>query len=179
MFSALNIGSTVYVLCKEEKKPKLYVAQITERTEPTANLNAPQPMYGQPMPRTMKIIAKAGDTEFTFDNLDANAKFAVYPRENTTIAINREDMCAEWMRIVSNSRQIIDSIPHHQSVIDADNEIQSILNPQYAKEQERDKEIGELKNEMSEIKGSLSTIESLLTSLNAGNVSASRKTKEQ
>lgn len=179
MFSALNIGSTVYVLCKEEKKPKLYVAQVTERTEPTANMNAPQPMYGQPMPRIMKIVAKAGDTEFTFDNLDANAKFAVYSKENTTISTNREDMCAEWMRIVGYSRQIIDSVPYHQSVIDADNEIQSILNPQYAKEQERDKEIGELKKEMSDIKGGLTDIRTMLTEIAAGNVSGSRKTKEQ
>lgn len=178
MFSALNIGSTVYVLCREDKKPKLYVAQVTERTEPTANMNAPQPMYGQPMPRIMKIVAKAGDTEFTFDNLDANAKFAVYPRENTTISINREEMCAEWMRIVGNSRQIIDSVPYHQSVIDADNEIQSILNPQFAKEQERDKEISELKREMSDIKGGIQDVHKMLSDIVAGNVSGSRKTKE-
>lgn len=176
MFSALQQGSTVYILCKD-KKPKLYVAKVVERTDPVPNMNAPKPMYGQPMPSVMRLVAVSGENRFEFNELDANARMVPY-KENSIIAINKEDMSAEWDRIVSISRQSLDSVPYHQSIISADDEIRAILNPQYAKEQERDKEIGKLKSEMSDIKGSLSTITELLTSLNAGNVSGSRKSKD-
>lgn len=177
MFSALQKGSTVYVLCKGEK-PKLYVAQVVERTDPVPNMNAPRPMYGQPMPAVMKLTALSGDTRFEFSELDANARIFAY-KENSIISTNIEDMSMEWDRIVGISRQSLESVPYHQSIVDADDEIRSILNPQFAKEQERDKEIGALKQKMSGIESSLSNITELLTSLNAGNVSASRKTPKE
>lgn len=177
MFSALRQGSTIYVLCMEGR-PKLYVAQVTEFTNPVPKLNVTPPPFGQPMPMTVDIKATDGKTNFVFEKLDSNAKVFNYVG-NSIVATSREDLNAEWDKILSASKHHVENTPYHQGVIDASNEILSILNPQYAKEQEREQKIGQLEKKMSGIENSLSNIETLLTSLNAGNVSASKKvTKE-
>lgn len=176
MFSALRQGSTIYVLAMEGR-PKVYVAQVTEHTNPVPKLVNTPPMYGQPQQMTVDIKATDGKTNFQFDKLDANAVVFEYVGNNI-VATNLDALNVEWDKRLSASKHHIEMTPYHQGVIDASSEILSVLNPQYAKEQERDKEIGALKQKMSGIESSLSNITELLTSLNAGNVSASRKTKE-
>ncbi len=177
MFSALRQGSTIYVLAMEGR-PKVYVAQVTEHTSPVPKIVNTPPMYGQPQPMTVDIKASDGKTNFQFDKLDANAVVFEYVGNNI-VATNLEALAIEWDKRYSQSKHHVETTPYHQGVLDAAPEVLSILNPQFAKEQARDREIGNLKNEMTEIKGSLSTITNLLTSLNAGNVSTSRKQKEQ
>lgn len=177
MFSALRQGSTIYVLAMEGR-PKVYVAQVTEHTNPVPKLVNTPPMYGQPQQMTVDIKASDGKTNFQFDKLDANAVVFEYVGNNI-VATNLDALAIEWDKRYSQSKHHVETTPYHQGVLDAAPEVLSIINPQFAKEQERDKEIGNLKSEMTEIKGSLSTITELLTSLNAGNVSASRKPKEQ
>lgn len=135
-------------------------------------------MYGQPQQMTVDIKATDGKTNFQFDKLDANAVVFEYVGNNI-VATNLDALNVEWDKRLSASKHHIEMTPYHQGVIDASAEILSILNPQYAKEQERDKEIGALKQKMSGIESSLSNITELLTSLNAGNVSASRKTPKE
>ena len=177
MFSALRQGSTIYVLAMEGR-PKVYVAQVTEHTNPVPKLVNTPPMYGQPQQMTVDIKATDGKTNFQFDKLDANAVVFEYVGNNI-VATNLDALAVEWDKRYSQSKHHIEMTPYHQGVIDASAEILSVLNPQYAKEQERDKEIGALKQKMSGIESSLSNITELLTSLNAGNVSASRKTPKE
>lgn len=177
MFSALRQGGTIYVLSMEGK-PKLYVAQVTEHTNPVPKLNVTQPPFGQPMPMTVDIKATDGKTNFQFDKLDANAAVFEYVG-NTIVATNIDALNAEWDKRLSISKHHVETTPYHQGVLDAAPEIMSILNPQFAKEQEREKKIGVLEQKMSGIENSLSNIENLLTSLNAGNVSGSRKTTKE
>ena len=177
MFSALRQGSTIYVLAMEGR-PKVYVAQVTEHTNPVPKLVNTPPPFGQPMPMTVDIKATDGKTNFQFDKLDANAVVFEYVGNNI-VATNLDALNVEWDKRLSASKHHIEMTPYHQGVIDASAEILSILNPQFAKEQERDKEIGALKQKMSGIESSLSNITELLTSLNAGNVSASRKTPKE
>ena len=181
MFSSLQKGSTVYVLCKEDK-PKLYVAQVVERTEPTANFNAPRPMYGQPAPSTMKLVAMSGDTRFEFSELDANAKIVPY-KGNSIIAVSREDMGAEWDRIVGNSRQALDSVSYHQGIIDADDEIRAVLYPQFAKDKANEQKIVSLEQKIGGIEKTLSTMHSefremFSSALNGGVTSGVSRKKE-
>lgn len=171
----------MYVLCKEDK-PKLYVAQVVERTEPTANFNAPRPMYGQPAPSTMKIVAMSGDTRFEFSELDANARIVQY-KGDSIIAVSREDMVAEWDRIIGNSRQTLDSMAYHQSIVDADDEIRSALNPQFAKDKANEQKIVSLERKVDGIEGTLSDMRSeirnmLSAALNGGVSSGVSRKKE-
>lgn len=165
MFSTLQPGSTVYVLCREER-PKLYVAKVTERTEPVPNMNAPRPMYGQPLPNVVKVVAEADGNTFIFNEVDANSKLFV-SKQNAIISTTKEDMAAEWDRITAISRQALDSMAYHQGILDADDGIRAMLNPQFAKEQEREMKMGVLETKMTGIEQALSSIQTMLSSLGA------------
>lgn len=160
-----------------EGRPKIYVAQVTEHTNPVPKLMNTPPMYGQQQPMTVDIKATDGKTNFQFDKLDANAVVFEYVGNNI-VATNLDALNIEWDKRLSQSKRHVEMTPYHQGVLDAAPEIMAVLNPQYANEKRRDEEIGQLKSEMSDIKGSLSTITELLTSLNAGNASVPRKNKE-
>ena len=174
MFQSLRQGSTIYVLSMEGR-PKVYVAQVTEHTSPVAKLNSTPPPFGQPMPMTVDIKATDGKTNFQFDKLDAGAVVFEYVGNNI-VSTTMEALAVEWDKRLSASKRHVDMTPYHQGVIDAAPEINAIINPQFAREQERDREIGNLKTEMSGMKGTLSNIEAMLSNvLNGGNNSSSRK----
>lgn len=177
MFSALRQGSTVYVLSMDGR-PKLYTAQVTEFTNPVPKLLNTPAMYGQPQPMTVDIKATDGKTNFQFDKLDANALVFEYTGGNI-VATSLDALNMKWDERYTQSKRHVEATPYHQGVLDAAPEIMAILNPQFAKEQERDREIGNLKNEVSGMKDTLSDIREMLNNaINAGNTSSSRKSKE-
>lgn len=176
MFSALKEGSTVYVLYKENK-PKLYVAKVVERKEPVPDMNAPRPMYGEPMPCVMDIVAIAGAHRFEFNAIKANASMVSYKQE-AIIADNMEEMGKEWDRILAMSKQAMDSMPYHQDIIDADKEIRPILNPEIARQQEQEEKLGALEGKVSNMETTLTDIRNMLTSALSGNTGTTSRKKE-
>lgn len=175
MFSALRQGSTLYVLSMEGR-PKVYVAQVTEFTNPTPKLVNTPPMYGQPQPMTVDIKATDGKTNFQFDKLDANAVVFEYTGNNV-VATNLEALNVKWDEKFTQSKRHVEDTPYHQGVLDAAPEIMAVLNPQYAKEQEREKKIGNLEQKVSGMESTLSDIREMLNTALNGNTN-SRKTKE-
>lgn len=188
MFSALRQGSTLYILSKGDK-PELRIGTVTAVSDPVAKFGS-MPVYGQPQPTTVNVTVKVDESTMTFEKLDSGAVIMTYPNENTVVASSREAMAGEVEAMERTSRQIVESVPYHQSVLSSCDGILRTLNPQFAKEKEREEKMTELENKVSGIDSRLTEIKDMiagLASVNAprvahaapiASVSASQQVKE-
>ena len=167
MFSALRQGSTIYILRKGEK-PELRVGTVTAITDTIPKFGE-TPIYGQQMTTTVNITVKEDDSTMTFEKLDSGASIMSYPNENTVVTSSREAMSGEVDSMIRTSQQIVDSIPYHKSVLASCDSILRSLNPQFAKEKEREEKIVDLEKKVSGMEDTLSDIRNMLSTALAGN----------
>ena len=71
-------------------------------------------------------------------------------------------MSAEVEAMLRQSRQILDSVDYHRSVVSSCETMLSQLNPQIAKEKAQEQKITQLETKMSGIEGTLSNIQGML-----------------
>lgn len=174
MFSALRQGSTIYILRKGEK-PELRVGTVASVSDPMPKFGQ-TPIYGQQMPTTVNITVKVDDSTLTFEKLDSGALIMSYPNENTIVASSREAMSGEVDAMLRTSQQIIDSVPYHKSVLESCDGILRTLNPQFAKEKDREEKMEQLENKVTGMETTLSEIRNMLNAaLSGGGTGASRK----
>lgn len=163
----------LYILHKGEK-PDLRIGTVTAITDPVPKFGQ-TPIYGQQMATTVDISVKVNDASLRFEKLDSGAAIMTYPTENTVVASSREAMAGEVEAMIRNSRQIIDSIPYHRSVLESCDGMLRKLNPQFAKEKEQEEKLGALEGKVTSMETTLTDIRNMLTSALAGNGAASRK----
>jgi hypothetical protein len=72
-------------------------------------------------------------------------------------------MSNEVDNMLSNSKNIVDSISYHQKVIESCEEILKNLNPRFAKEKERDEDISNLKNKIGGLENKMDKLISILS----------------
>lgn len=154
MFSALRQGAVLYILEKGDT-PKLKIGQIEGVTQPRFN---PQTGFGTTI---IDIAAKVDNERKDFVGVPSNA--SIHGAGNYVISENREAMISEVNGMLQTSKQIVDNIDYHRSVISACEDILRQLNPDYAKQQERDDAIDSLKQEVGSLKNDMSKILDLLT----------------
>ena len=73
-------------------------------------------------------------------------------------------MNGEVESMLRNSKNILESVPYHQNVLVACDEMMKELNPQLAKEKEQEKKIAMLENRMGGMESTLQDIHKLLNS---------------
>lgn len=165
MFSALRQHSTLYILLKGET-PKLIIGKVEGVSQPQSKMvNSFAGGFGQNFQSTVNIVATDADgnryefpemrADLSIENKSCNGVEAI-------ISESRESMLAEVEGMASSSKVILDSVPYHQSVIKACEMMQSQLNPQLAKDKERDEEMLQLRNDMDGLKGSIDDIKTML-----------------
>lgn len=154
MFSALRQGSVLYILEKGES-PTLKIGQVTSVSQPTYNNNFL--VNGS----TVNINVKVGDQTMDFQNIVGSLSVASY--NNVTIAETKELMSNEVDNMLSNSKNIIDSVSYHQKVVESCEEILKNLNPRFAKEKERDEDISNLKHKIGGLENKMDKLISILS----------------
>ena len=165
MFSALRQHSTLYILLKSDP-PKLVIGKVEAVSEPqTKTMNAFGGAFGQGFQRTVNIVATDADgnryefpemkAELSIENKSCNGTDAV-------ISESTEAMLAEVEGMRSHSQSILNSIPYHKSVTEACEKMQVQLNPQVAKDKERDKEMQQLRSDVNNLHGSIEDIKHML-----------------
>lgn len=152
MFSALRQGSTVYILEKGEK-PILKIGQVVSATSPTN--------YNYLNAGTVDINVKYKDESLEFKQLPTQLNIATYG--NTIVSESREQLSQEVENMIRESKQIIDSIPHHEVVITEGEEILKQLNPQFAKQKDQEDKINNLETKVGSMESKLDNIASMLT----------------
>lgn len=152
MFSALRQGSILYILEKGDH-PTLKMGQVVSVSQPTYNNNF--------LATPININVKVGDQNTDFQNV--NGALSVTSYNNVTIAETKELMSNEVENMLQNSKNIIESVPYHNGVIESCEEILKDLNPRFAKEKERDEDISNLKNKIGGLENKMDTLISILS----------------
>ena len=151
MFSALQQGSIIYIL-EKSNSPILRTGQVVSITQPTFNNSF--------LATNVDINVKSGDQDMSFKNVPSNQ--SVFRYDNAVIAETKELMSQEVENMLQNSRNIVNSVTYHNEVIKQCESILKELNPRFAKEQERDEDINNLKNKIGGIESKMDQILSLL-----------------
>ena len=115
------------------------------------------------------ITAKIEGKKQEFKNLPSNASIANFEVNNFIVADSREAMIAQVDSMLQNSKQIIDSVEKHKTIISDCDKILKQLNPNFAKELDRDNAIASLaervnvmQTEFGDIKGNVKEILNIL-----------------
>lgn len=152
MFGALGKGNTFYILDKTTK-PILKVGKVIE-----AKIN-PQ-FYGLAN-QEVDISVDVNGENYEFKKIPANTSI-ISPSAGIVISDNANDMIKEYETMIVNSKQVLDSIDYHNSVIASQDEIMSILNPKYAKEKEQENKLNALETRVAGVENGINDIKELL-----------------
>lgn len=133
MFSSLQQGNIVYILDKTAR-PKLKYGEIVGVSVP--NFTS--------LGSTVNLKISIDGTTQDFNNIPSNNSIISYNNGKLTISETKQGLQNEVDSTLQNSKQIIDNIEtYKQNIIDCE-EILKQLNPQFAKDKERDERLNSL-----------------------------------
>lgn len=146
MFNCLRQNSTVYIFEKGEN-PSLKIGQVDSLSQPRPKFNS---MYNPLSTETViDIKVRTGEEVLDFQNLPTNNSVATYG--NTIITDSKDTMNEEIEGIMRTSRQIVESAPYHQKVVQSCEDILQSLNPQLAKEKEREDRLDSMESKLNKM----------------------------
>lgn len=166
MFSSLRQGSTVYILEKGDK-PELRIGQVVSVSNPVQKYTTATPGIGFGMNSEMvvDVKVKVDEQEYDFKQLGCTQSIGNYG--NAVVSDNREAMLSEVDSMRQISQHIIDTVDYHKEVVAACDGMIKVLNPHFAKEQERDEAINSLSTRLDSFEErmgkALGNIEKLLS----------------
>lgn len=174
MFQGVRQNGLFYILEKGEDL-KLRVGQVI-------SVSNPQPKYGQfntpafggQPEMTVDVRVKVDDETMDFKQLNANASIA--NSGNVVVSDSKDAMSAEVEGLLRTSKAILESVPYHEKMLVACDNVLRDLNPSFKKEKEQEEKIGALEEKMVGIEGTLNDMMSMLS--NALGQSKSKKKEE-
>lgn len=160
MLSAIHQGSLVYIIDKT-KGIKFKIGEVISKTEPKLDF---QPTIGLNAIGYFDLTVKAESDTYEFKHVSGDAVTVNYNQANVIVSETKEALVPIIETILHNSKQAID--PDYinlnkQNVEDCDGILKQ-LNPIYAKEQERDGEIQDLKTKVAGIDDKLDKLFNLI-----------------
>ena len=162
MFSNIRQGVPVYLLDKVgQNGPVLKIGQVEQvsQLQPKHQTFTPGVNIGLPNLNEMviNIRVKFDDGPRDFNQVPANLSLADF-NNGTVISDNRADMISEIEVMAQNSKNIISSVPYHQKVVQASDLMLKQLNPNFAKEAERDTTISNLNQKVDSLTENVNTL---------------------
>lgn len=167
MFKNLRQGQSLYILHKENK---LYheIATIVS----VDNLRAKSPIPGMipyaQQEMLVDIKAKIGSDNLTLPAVPADLIITDYKPSNGEKLVLSCDLAtfnSEINSIMQQSKQELARTDHNKSVIEGCEKMLVVLNPEFAREKERESEMANMRNEMSELKGTNEKLMSMMKEL--------------
>ena len=144
-FSNLRPGSPIYILNKEGV-PTVEIGTIV-------SVSAPMPQFGVPQATTVDLVVKVGDKTGPFPKVNAHADVEEYKNNGIltpyVLSTSKEGMNAEVNGLRERAIGVINSVDYNKQVIEACDGMLKKLNPEFAEQQRREKEIADLKNQMA------------------------------
>lgn len=161
MFSALRQGALIYILDKGEN-PNIKIGQVEGVTQPRF-------MPGSGFGTTVVDIAVKIDNDKK-DFIGIPSNLSVHSYGSLVISESREAMVQEVNAMLRTSKTALESIDYHRNVIEACEEMLKQIDPDYAKQQERDDTIESLKSEVGSLKDDVKKMLDLLTKAGASQI---------
>ena len=174
MFQGVRQNGLFYILEKGEDL-KLRIGQVI-------SVSNPQPKYGQfntpsfgSQPEmTVDVRVKVDEDTMDFKQLNANASIA--NSGNVVVSDSKDAMSAEVEGLLRTSKAILESVPYHEKMLGACDNILRDLNPSFKKEKEQEEKMSMLEGEVIGIKDTLNEMMGLLS--NALGQSKAKKKEE-
>ena len=151
MFSALSQGSNVYLLDKTSS-PKFLVGEIVGVTQPKYAFNQ----------ATVDLKVKIDDQVQEFNNLPSINSVVTYNNGKLLISETKQGIQNEVESILNNSQNILNNIDAYKQNIEDCENILKQLNPQFARDKERDDRLLNLENRFDGVESKLDKIFELI-----------------
>jgi len=149
MFQGLAQGGTISILYRNE--PRVAEGRVVSVNTHLPQFNAQQPLAMMNGPVT-DITVQVGNETIPFVGLPANAMIANFPDKGYFIATDRSAIIREVESMISASRQILDSVPTHQKMLQGCEALLLELNPERKKEAQQTQEMNAMRGEIAELK---------------------------
>lgn len=170
MFSNLRQGSPFYVLRKGET-PSISIGSVVSVSAPKTKYNTQSFTPQNMMEMVVDVTVKLDDETLNLEQLPSSQSIVNFGQQGMVVSESKEAMVAEVESMKRMSEDVLNKIDYHEKTVAECDKMLKILNPQYAKEVERDEEMSVLKAEVGEIRTSISNMEGLLAKMlnNANN----------
>lgn len=170
MFSNLRQGSPFYVLRKGET-PSISIGSVVSVSAPKAKYNTQSFTPPNMMEMVVDVTVRVEDETLNLEQLPSSQSIVNFGQQGMVVSESKEAMVAEVESMKRMSEDVLNKIDYHEKTVAECDKMLKVLNPQYAKEVERDEEMSVLKAEVSEIRTSISNMEGLLAKMlnNANN----------
>lgn len=184
MFQGLRDNGTIFILDKTNIVPKLSVGIIEKMSDVYSRYGTPtMPMMSQPMDGVIDFTLRIGNDTAELKKIPANQSVcSPEGQPNIVVSDNREAILAEVSNIKRQRQEVVDAYEPSVKALAACEEMELILNPQLAKEQQRDEEITNLKDKIGGIEDSIGRIDekidAFLRALNSGSASKNKRNNE-
>lgn len=159
MFSALSQGSLIHILDKtngfEYKTGK--VIGITQPKYST-NFNS--------LPNTQTFVdikIKIDEDINEFNSIPSNYSVVTYNNGKLILSETKQELQVEIENIIQNAKQSLANVDAYKQAITDGEKVLKQLNPQFAKDKERDEQINALKTEMNGVKSTLDKLVNMLS----------------
>jgi len=162
-FKSLQPGNPVYIIYRNDK-PRLVVAEVVNRNEPHYNVNNPTAAIGTNLKQVVDITAKNGEEVIPLGNLTADNETATYNNGAQFIGGSQEATLREVDRMMAESRQVLDKVDYHQSVLAEGEKMLEVLNPQYKEAKAQKQDIADLRDQMGQLVKMVSDLQKSLKS---------------
>lgn len=151
MFSALSQGSSIYLLDKTSS-PKFVIGEVVGVTQPNYNFNQ----------ATVDLKVKVDDSIQEFNNLPSVNSVVTYNNGKVIISETKQGIQNEVEAILTNSKNILDNIDTYKQNVEECEHILKQINPQFAKDKERDDRLQSLENRFDGVESKLDKIFDLI-----------------
>lgn len=151
MFSALSQGSSIYLLDKTSS-PKFVVGEVVGVTQPKYNFNQ----------ATVDLKVKVDDSIQEFNNLPGINNIITYNNGKVIISETKQGIQNEVETILTNSKNILDNIDIYKQNVEDCEKILKQLNPQFARDKERDDRLQNLETRFDGVESKLDKIFELI-----------------
>lgn len=146
MFSSLRTNSLLYILDKSSE-PSLRTASVTSVSAPQQKFNAYNPLN----PETTVDVTIKFDSGETMDLRQMPCGLSVANFGTTIVTETKEQMAQEVESMMRSSKAVIESVPYHEKVIGACEEMMGRLNPQIAKEKQTEDRLNKIEDMLSKL----------------------------
>ena len=155
MFSALNQGSRVYILNKDNGID-VKSGEVVGTTTPVFATDGINTMV-------VNLKVKVDGSTVDYNNIPANNNSVSYNNGNLIIAESKQTIQSEVEATLQHANYIIEHIEDYKIQVTRCEEVLKELNPQFAKDKARDERIAGIETEVAGIKGDIAKILAAVT----------------
>lgn len=159
MFSALVQGSLIHILDKTDGI-KYKIGEVIGVSQPKFN-NSFNP--SQTNQTVVDIKVKLDGNVVDFNSIPSNYSMITYDNGKLILSETKQGLQSDVENTLQSSRQIIDNIDHYKATVSECESILKELNPQFAKDKERDERIDTLNNKVDNMESKLDKLLTLMS----------------